>query len=38
VAIDELLADGQTKWARREIALFRERWPDLALDEKYDIE
>ena len=37
-AIDGLLDDGQTQWARREIALFRERWPDLELDEKYDID
>jgi hypothetical protein len=38
VAIDELLDDGRTQWAGREIALFRERWPDVELDEKYDIE
>jgi hypothetical protein len=38
VAIDELLADGRTQWAHREIALFRERWPDRELDEKYDID
>jgi hypothetical protein len=38
VAIDELLDDGRTQWAHREIALFRERWPDRELDEKYDID
>jgi hypothetical protein len=38
VAIDGLLDEGRTQWARREIALFRERWPDRQLDEKYDIE
>ena len=38
MAIDELIDDGQIEWARREIVLFRERWPSRELGEKYDIE
>ncbi|MGI9265795.1 MAG: hypothetical protein ACR2QU_12785 [Gammaproteobacteria bacterium] len=38
VAIDELLEDGEVGQARREIELFRERWPDRKLDAKYDID
>jgi hypothetical protein len=38
MAIDELIDDGQIEWARREIVLFRERWPGRELGEKYDIE
>jgi hypothetical protein len=38
MAIDELIDDGQIEWARREIVLFRERWPGRELGEKYDTE
>ena len=38
VAIDELIENDEKEFARREIALFRERWPDRELDEKYDID
>jgi len=38
VAIDELIENDEKDFARREIALFRERWPDRELDEKYDID
>lgn len=37
-AIDDLLDQGRRDWARREIGLFRERFPDRKLDAKYDID
>ncbi len=37
-AIDELLDQGRQGWARREIGLFRERYPDRKLDARYEFD